>query len=193
MKPPLPQDKLSAAAEATIVALAAGGDDHAFGELVRRRQAMIRQLLRRLSRDGALADDLAQQVFLQAWRQLRTLRAPGAFGGWLKKLAANIWLQHVRRRREEVELDEAAFESGRVPMIAEGLDLDGALAHLPRDMRLCVVLAYSEGLSHSEIVEASGLPLGTVKSHITRGAARLRMLLDAYGPSTSSGRTEDKP
>jgi RNA polymerase sigma-70 factor (ECF subfamily) len=184
VKSPLPLDKLSAAAEATVVALAAGGDNRSFEELVRRRQATVRQLLRRLSRNDALADDLAQQVFLQAWRSLDTLRAPGAFGGWLRKLAANAWLQHVRRRREEVELDEGAFESGRAPMTSERLDLDGALAHLPHDMRLCVVLAYSEGLSHSEIVEVSGLPLGTVKSHIARGATRLRTLLEAY---------EDKP
>jgi RNA polymerase sigma-70 factor (ECF subfamily) len=61
------------------------------------------------------------------------------------------------------------------------LDLDAALAMLPPDARLCVVLAYSEGMSHAEISGSTGMPLGTVKSHVTRGAARLRELLHAYG------------
>ena len=65
--------------------------------------------------------------------------------------------------------------------VAERLDLDAALAALPPAARLCVVLAYSEGMSYSEIVEATAIPLGTVKSHITRGVARLRELLQAYG------------
>jgi len=63
---------------------------------------------------------------------------------------------------------------------AEGLDLDAALAQLTPDARLCVVLAYNEGLSHPEIATVTGLPLGTVKTHIARGAARLRETLAAY-------------
>jgi RNA polymerase sigma-70 factor (ECF subfamily) len=65
-------------------------------------------------------------------------------------------------------------------MLNEQLDLDSALATLPPDVRLCIVLAYAERMSHSEIREATQLPLGTVKSHIARGAARLRHLLGAY-------------
>jgi DNA-directed RNA polymerase specialized sigma24 family protein len=61
------------------------------------------------------------------------------------------------------------------------MDLDAALATLPPDVRLCVVLAYNEGNSHPEIVALTGLPLGTVKSHIARGAARLRDTLADYG------------
>jgi RNA polymerase sigma-70 factor (ECF subfamily) len=61
------------------------------------------------------------------------------------------------------------------------MDLDDALATLPPDMRLCVVLAYNEGLSHPEIVALTGMPLGTVKSHIARGAERLRKELAEYG------------
>jgi RNA polymerase sigma-70 factor, ECF subfamily len=176
----LPLATWSAAAEATVVALAVGGDDEAFGELVRRRQETVRVLLRRLSRDAALADDLAQQVFVQAWRSIRTLRAPGAFGGWLRKLATNVWLQHIRGRRAEVPLDDSMLDEVRTSATGERMDLDAALAQLPSDVRVCVVLAYSEGMSHSEIVEATELPLGTVKSHINRGAARLRTLLNDY-------------
>jgi RNA polymerase sigma-70 factor, ECF subfamily len=86
-----------------VVALAMTGDDTAFGELVRRRQSPLRNLLRRLCRDPALADDLSQAAFLQAWRSLSSLKAPGAFGGWLRKLAINLWLQHLRRHSREAQ------------------------------------------------------------------------------------------
>jgi RNA polymerase sigma-70 factor (ECF subfamily) len=187
---------LGAAAEAILVALAIGGDDAAYGELVRRRQAQIRDLLRRLCRNAALADDLAQQAFLQAWRRIGTLQAPGAFGGWLRKIAVSTWLQHLRAQGSRPEgnavtdrthsqpadqppgaaVDEPAHE----PTVAERLDLDRALSQLAPDARLCIVLAYGERMSHREIAEATDLPLGTVKSHITRGAARMRELLRGY-------------
>ncbi len=187
----LPRDVLSAAAEAVVVALASAGDDQAYGELVRRRQSHIRELLRRLSRDAALADDLAQQAFVQAWQRIRTLEAPAAFGGWLRKIAVNVWLQHLRARGARGRsaapgsLDGAAgaptHELADEPTTAERVDLDRALALLAPDVRLCIVLAYGERMSHREISEATGLPLGTVKSHVARGAARLRETLRAYG------------
>ncbi len=185
MTRPPPSRKLGEAAEGAVVALAMNGDDTAYGELVRRRQSAIRQLLRRLARDSALADDLAQQTFVQAWKSIRTLRSPGAFGGWLRKLAVNCWLQQARLQKHEVLLgDEALPESwtaSTAATVAERMDLDAALALLPPDARLCVVLAYSEGMSHAEISESTAMALGTVKSHIARGAARLRELLQGYG------------
>jgi RNA polymerase sigma-70 factor, ECF subfamily len=188
VNPTPPGGKLGAAGEAAVVALAMNGDDAAFGELVRRRQDAIRHLLRRLTRDAALADDLAQQSFVQAWKSIRGLKSPAAFGAWLRKLAVNCWLQHARVKRLELALGEealldtpAAEGAAGAAAVTERLDLDAALSALPPAARVCVVLAYSEGMSHSEIVEATAIPLGTVKSHITRGAARLRELLQAYG------------
>jgi RNA polymerase sigma-70 factor (ECF subfamily) len=179
----LPRQALGSAEEAAVVALAMGGDDDAYGELVRRRQEQIRQLLRRLCRDAALADDLAQQTFVQGWRTIRTLKAPGAFGAWLRRLAVNIWLQHARApgSRLERSLEGPPPEDTAEPSVAERLDLDGALAQLPAPVRVCIVLAYAEHMSHREISEVTALPLGTVKSHIARGAARLRELLHSYG------------
>lgn len=168
-----------------MVALAMGGDRAAFSELVWRRQTWLRNLLRRLCRDPALADDLAQQVFLTAWRSLPTLRSAGAFGAWLRRLAINTWLAHRRSAPPPgVSLDpeDLASTAHFVHAAGEQLDLDRALAALSRDERLCVVLAYNEGMSHGEISEATALPLGTVKSHIRRGAERLRGMLHAYQP-----------
>lgn len=165
-----------------MVALAIAGAPRAFEQLVRRRQAYVRALLRRLCRDPALSDDLAQQVFLQAWRSLRTLRSAAAFGAWLRRLALNVWLQHLRTQH----IDAVAIaEEELAPQPAPGLaiDLDHALGSLPPQTRLCIVLNYHEGMSHGAISELSGLPLGTVKSHIARGAAQLRRILIDYGDS----------
>ena len=182
MIPPLSQSALIGADELSVVMCAIAGDDSAYGELVRRRQGAVRQLFRRLCRDPALADDLAQQTFLQAWRAIQTVKSPAAFGGWLKRLAVNVWLQRLRADRPWKNTDDLASlaDEGAQHTLAERLDLDGALATLPPAVRLCITLAYAEHMSHREICEATGLPLGTVKSHITRGAARLRQVLGAY-------------
>ena len=182
MIPPLSQSALIGADELSVVMCAIAGDDSAYGELVRRRQGAIRQLFRRLCRDPALADDLAQQTFLKAWRSIQTVKSPAAFGGWLKRLAVNVWLQRLRADRPWKNTDDLASlaDEGAQHTLAERLDLDGALATLPPAVRLCITLAYAEHMSHREICEATGLPLGTVKSHITRGAARLRQVLGAY-------------
>jgi RNA polymerase sigma-70 factor (ECF subfamily) len=174
---------LGQVAEATVVALAMNGDAAAFSELVRRRQSALRNLLRRLSRDATLADDLAQQTFLKAWRALPQLRSVSAFGAWLRRLAVNTWLEHVRSSPPpSVALDpeELAALPAATASADARLDLDRALAYLGPKERLCVVLAYSEGMSHGEISSATALPLGTVKSHVRRGSERLRALLSAY-------------
>jgi len=170
-----------------VVALAITGDTPAFEELVRRRQAPTRALLRRLCGDAALADDLAQETFVNAWRALDTLRHPAAFGGWLKRIAVNAWLQHQRRAGAPlldlatVEDREPTRETSVAGRVAAARDLDAALARLTPAQRSCVVLTYAEGLSQSEVAEHLGLPLGTVKSHVARGAAALRAQLAGYG------------
>jgi RNA polymerase sigma factor (sigma-70 family) len=182
-----PSRALGNAEDSTVLALAMRGDSAAFSELVRRRQSWLRNLLRRLCRDPSLADDLAQQTLLQAWRTLESLRAGGAFTVWLRRLAINTWLQHLRRAAEQSTIAaalpaEAASDSAAPAEIGLQLDLDSALARLRSDVRLCLVLAYHERLSHGEISAYTGFPLGTVKSHIKRGTDELRSMLDAYAP-----------
>lgn len=172
--------------EATVVALARIGDQPAFEELVRRRQSWLRNVLRRLCGDAALADDLAQQTLLAAWRGIGGLRTSQAFGAWLRRLAVHVWLDHVRRHNpldlldpaSDGPLEAAAHDTvTRDGAMESGIDLDRALATLPAHVRLCIVLSYADGMSHSEIVDATGLPLGTVKSHIRRGLEQLRQVL----------------
>jgi len=173
--------ELSAAADALVIALACAGDDAAFTEIVRRRHARVRRFMYRLCRRPALGDDLAQQVFVKVWRSLPRLREAAAFDGWLKRIMITTWLEEVRRDKLDLarEPEEVDFGSHR-DSTAERMDLDAALADLAAGPRLCVVLAYDEGMSHPEIAALTGMPIGTVKSHISRGAARLRELLAEY-------------
>lgn len=168
---------LAGSAEAVLVALAAGGSVEAFEELVRRREPRLRQFLRRVCADAALADDLAQQAFLQAWMQLANLREPAAFGPWLRQLALNFALQQLRRRHDRLEPDAGVDVPAEDADPASMMDLERALARLRPDERVCVVLCHAEGMSHGEIATHTGWPLGTVKSHVTRGSARLRAWL----------------
>ncbi len=186
----LTQYYYSRSPESIVVRLARNGDRKAFSELVSRRQAWIRNLMRRSCGDMALADDLSQQVFLQAWKAMPQLQDPGKFGPWLKRLAINVWLQH-RRRNDPVSsadgLRDQAVATDDAQRIA--MDLDAALATLANDARLCIVLAYHEGMTHHEIAQLTDIPVGTVKSHIRRGSLQLRKRLAAY--AAKSGTEQD--
>ena len=177
-----PEAAYDEAREELVVALAQRGEREAFASLVRRHQAWLRGLLRRLSGNSTLADDLAQQAFLLAWRDIEKLRDAKKFGGWLRTLALNTWRKH--QRRDDPLAVSSAMAAAPEPASdgQQGLarDLDQALGQLKPDERLCIVLAHHQGMSHAEISAAIELPLGTVKSHIQRGAARLRELLADY-------------
>ena len=164
-----------------LVGLARTGNRDAFAELVTRRQAWIRNLMRRCSGNAALADDLSQQVFMQAWRAIGQLIDAERFAPWLKRLAINTWLQH-KRRNDPLEKADGTSGSERAQRDTPGIamDLDRALEALPEDVRLCIILSYHERMTHSEIEGFTGLPLGTVKSHIRRGTQKLQEMLSAY-------------
>ena len=177
--------------EALLVGLARKGNRDAFAELVNRRQIWIRNLMRRCCGDITLADDLAQQVFLQAWRAIPRLQKSSRFAAWLKTMAVNTWLQYLRKNdplRHAAEHTDA--RDAREDTTGVAMDLDEALAQLSDEVRLCIVLSYHEGMTHDEISELSGIPLGTIKSHIRRGTKRLREQLSAYGDSQQD---EDSP
>lgn len=161
-----------------LVAQAAAGDRKAFGELVRRHGSAVRGLMRRMGADPALADDLAQDAFLTAFEQITEFRGEGAFQGWVKRIAARLY---VRRWRRDSRLDlmadppEPVADTGLGDMGAiNRIDLDEALRTLSDVERVCVSLCYGGGLSHAEAAQALNTPLGTVKSHVKRGLYKLR-------------------
>jgi RNA polymerase sigma-70 factor (ECF subfamily) len=184
---PLRRQHYSGSREVLLVSLARTGDRNAFEELVRRRQTWIRNLMRRCCGDITLADDLAQQVFMQAWRTIHHLQRRDRFGAWLKRVAVNTWLQYVRKN-EPLKNAEAYDEKKLTHRDTTGvaMDLDSALATLPVPVRLCIVLSYHEGMTHREIADLTGLSPGTIKSHIRRGSERLRRSLSAYEDAPSA-------
>jgi RNA polymerase sigma-70 factor (ECF subfamily) len=175
----------AAPADAELVLAAIERDDRAaFGELVRRHQSQVRTVLRRLTRgDVALADDLAQETFILAWRNLRKFRFEARFSTWLYRIAFNAWQSEARKRREvSLELDDdvladdtdSAFE---MPDIASRIDLERAMATLSDGERAAIGACYYADLSHEEAAVALGMPLGTVKTHVLRAKAKLRARL----------------
>jgi len=141
-------------------------------------------VLRRLTGgDAALADDLAQDTFVLAWRNLRGFRFQARFSTWLYRIAFNAWQSEVRKRRELAldGIDEAAedaalgFEEG--PDIAARVDLERAIATLSDGERAAIAACYYADLSHEEAAEMLGIPLGTVKTHVLRAKAKLRARL----------------
>jgi len=175
--------KLAEATEAALIIAAQAKDQAAFGELGKRGEGWARALLRRMCQSHAEADDLAQEAFIKAWDRLRDLETPAAFPGWFRRIAVTTFLMAKRRQKavfEEITDASPLASEDSTPEAAAGakLDLEKALARLSDAERLCVTLNHGEGLSHSEIVEITGLPLGTVKSHVLRGTDKLRRLLD---------------
>jgi RNA polymerase sigma factor (sigma-70 family) len=162
-------------------------DQHAFGELVRRHQSPVRGLLRQLTRtDVALADDLAQQTFLRAYKNIRSFRGEARFSTWLYRIAYNCFREDARRRKELVGIDEERLQTQHDPQTANPAlrhDLMRALSLLPLNERSAVLLCCQNGLSHDEAARVLEIPLGTVKTNVLRGREKLKRMLADWGPT----------
>lgn len=184
--------------DAQLIARCIVADDrHAFAELVKRHQSGVRASLRKLTAGNhALADDLAQDTFVLAWRNLKSFRQEARFPTWLYRIATNCWLAHLRKRREELlgdrdaelvdEEDDAPGEDARDADHAQGttmkIDLERAMARLSEAERAAIVQCYHNDLSHEEAAYVLGCPVGTVKTHILRGKQKLKAALAAWAP-----------
>jgi RNA polymerase sigma-70 factor (ECF subfamily) len=177
------------------LARARRGDRRAFARLVESHQSRVRLQLRRLAHgDAALADDLAQETFVQAWLHLAEFRGDARLATWLHRIALTRFLQHVRRPDLPVEWRDADAgdapdpDPGHDPRPAEGLgrDVERALQALSEIQRLAVVHCFHLDLSHAEAAQVLGLPLGTLKSHLDRAKTRLRELLQAWNPESAT-------
>ena len=174
--------------DADLVARVLVDDDHhAFAELVRNHQSAIRGLLRQLTRsDLALADDLAQETFLRAYKHLRSFRGEAKFSTWLYRIAYNCFREEARQRKEFVGVDEALLEAEPDPQTVDPAlkqDLMQALQLLPLHERSAILLCCQNGLSHDEAARVLEIPLGTVKTNVLRGREKLKKLLVGWGPA----------
>ena len=172
--------------DAQLARLAAGGDDVAFAELVRRHAPRVRALCAATLGGPGEAEDAAQETFLKAHRALGRFSGEASFGTWLHRIAVNHCLDLLRaagRRRSEsldalLEADAAIL--GRAlaePSSAKSLEdrdaVDRLLARLNPDQRLALTLREVEGMSYEEIAKAMSCSLDSVKARLKRARAEL--------------------
>lgn len=155
---------------------ARAGSSRAFDELVQRHQAAVRGFLRRVCADPAEADDLAQEAFLTAWSKLGTLRPDASVRSWLCGLAWRKAMTAQRGRARSAARDRQWLDTRPefdTPAARDQVAVRQALLTLAPDERAVIALCLAADWSHAEAAEALGLPVGTVKSHIARGRAKL--------------------
>lgn len=171
---------------ALILAVQQRDDRAAYAELVRRHQSQVRTVLRRLTRgDHGLADDLAQETFVLAWRNIARFRFEARFSTWLYRIAFNAWQSEARKKHEVLlDVDDDAplmsdASCDEMTDVASRVDLERALATLSDGERAAIAACYYADLSHEEAAQALGIPVGTVKTHVLRAKAKLRTRLAA--------------
>ena len=165
----------------SLVVEARAGSTQAFSRLVDRHQQAVRAFLRRACGDWALADDLAQETFLTAWTRIGRLQTGASVRAWLCGIGYNKHLTARRsagRTRAREALYEAERPAGSAASHEDRMALEAAMAALPEEQRACVALCLAADFSHAEAAEALEMPLGTVKSHVSRGRARLLQALE---------------
>jgi len=161
-----------------------GEDRRAFEQLMLRHQGMVRAQLRRLLHgDAAGADDLAQETFLLAWRKLDQFRGDARFSTWIYRIAYSCFLQAYRKQpRTADDASEGEAERLHAPPHAMDLELDfkRAMRRLSAAEQTVLLHCVQMGLSHEEAAYVLAMPLGTVKTHATRGKAKLKAWLAAW-------------
>jgi RNA polymerase sigma-70 factor, ECF subfamily len=185
--------------DAELVERTLAGFEDGFGTLVARYQRSVYNLLVRMLRNPALAEDLAQETFLKAFSHLRTFDRSYKFSNWILRIAHNTAIDALRRRGPlEVSIDEPSGPDLKrldERLVDPGSDeavrrierqdlsrmLDAALDCLRPDYRQAVVLRYQEGLSYEEIAGITGVPIGTVKSNLHRARAEMAAFLTRSG------------
>ena len=176
----------------------AGGDVGTWEEIVEQHSARVFRLAYRLTGNQHDAEDLTQEVFIRVFRSLDSFK-PGSFEGWIHRITTNLFLDRVRRKSKfrfdrfgdgaEERLTAADPSPERVWSDATlDADVEAALASLPDEFRVAVVLCDIEGLSYEEIADVLGVKLGTVRSRIHRGRKQVRVALEHRAPSGSRTR-----
>ncbi len=192
-------DELAALPDADVVRLAQQGRELAFRELVRRYERPVFSLVFRMVRDRELAEDLSQDAFIKVLNHIDRYSPEFKFSSWLFKIANNVAIDHLRRRRiETISIDGSPHASSAAEIEATTLNLQSeqesaldemeakelgsaievAIAKLRPEYRACIMLRHVEGRAYEEIAATLDLPLGTVKTYIHRARHELRQSLE---------------
>ncbi len=176
-----PGDQEGAGREREWIRCAQDGDREAFGHLIRRYQRRIFALGLRFFGNADDAEDLVQDTFLRAWRNVHRFEEERSFAPWLFRIATNRALTEIetRKRRGGDELDERIAWTG--PGADEDLErkqlraeVDHAVAGLPDDQRMVLLLRTAEGMSYRAISDTLDIPIGTVMSRLARARETIR-------------------
>ena len=158
------------------LAQAARGEVSAFETIVREHQAMVFSIALHSLRDRSLAEDLAQEVFLQLYQNISAIESPPHLRFWLQKVTSHRCIDQGRRRKVELGLDEmpepTAPATSRDHLLWQRLRR--LVASLPEKARIVVILRYQEELELHEISDILGIPINTVKSSLQRSLGFLR-------------------
>jgi RNA polymerase sigma-70 factor (ECF subfamily) len=191
---PIPID-LETVTEARLVSEALAGSQSAFEQIVRRFQRPMIGLIVRIVGDRGMAEDLAQEAFVRAFRNLAAFDTSRRLSSWLFRIAHNLAVDSLRRARGHAvapgavalpadhERDAPAAAPLPDPVERESLGraLEEALRRLRPDYRTSIVLRYEEGLSFEEIGQVLGVPEATARSHVHRARKELSAYLAAHG------------
>lgn len=171
--------------DAALLALVRRGDESAMASLFDRYSKIVYSVALRVLRDPASAEDVLQEIFMQIWRNPDGFVATrGSLGGWLAVVSRNRSIDALRRKRPAECFDEMTFasnynladEAERNSMMEKAREV---IYHLPAEQRKTLEMAFFDGLTHSEIAEMTGDPLGTVKTRIRSALTTLRKAFTA--------------
>lgn len=171
--------------DAALLAKMQRGDEHAMAALFDRYSKIVYSVALRVLRDPAAAEDVLQEVFMQIWRNPTSFIATkGSLGGWLAVVSRNRSIDGLRRKRPTESVDDMALASNyNLANEAERnnmMEKARSVIHLlPMEQRKTLEMAFFDGLTHSEIAEMTGDPLGTVKTRIRSALTTLRKALTA--------------
>ena len=157
----------------------------AFDELVKKYQSPIRRFFLNLTcGDSELSDDLAQDTFIKAYTNIASFKNLSSFSTWLYRIAYNIFYDYIRSRKDTNDLDARevdAISSVEQDNLGQKMDVYQSLKTLKEIERTCITLFYMEDVSIEKIAGITGCPVGTVKSHLSRGKEKLANYLNKNG------------
>ena len=176
---------MTAPSDRDLILRARRGESDAFGELVTRYQTSVFNVCYRILHERGEAEDLAQESLIRAYNRLNTFDLEREFGPWIRRVAANLCLNHLESQKVTAEFDDErdADQSQKPEAVAEVRErseqIRGALASLPPHYRLVVELRHYQEMSYDEIAAELKIPLSDVKSHLFRARKLLAEKLHA--------------
>ena len=181
-----PDTRMSTASDTELVAACSEGVQEAFRELLRRYRKSTMTLAYQMLGNGEDAEDIAQEAFVRVFQALPKFRGESAFSTWLYRIVTNLCLGRMRRSRPTVPLEsvpEPRAAEGPAWQVAEGMLTREVLGMLPPELRVVLLLREQEGLSYREMSGALDLPMGTVRSRLSKARKRFRKLWNQLGES----------